>query len=145
MSRIIFYKGTSPSTPNVGQLALYAKTDGSVYIKNDTGTETQIGSTPNPTMSTLSDTAISSPASGQVLKYNGLKWANAAVAYGELTGAPTLATVATTGAYADLTSKPTIPTTLAGLTADVTVTAPSTGQIIQYNGTHWANVASSSV
>ena len=76
----------------------------------------------------LNGVSITSPASGQVLKYDGLGWVNAADstfsgayadlagkptlfdgAYSSLTGAPSLATVATSGSYSDLSNKPTIP------------------------------------
>lgn len=77
----------------------------------------------------LSDVTLATPTNGQVLKYNGSAWANAADstfsgdyndltnkpslfsgAYADLTGKPTLATVATSGAYADLSGTPTLAT-----------------------------------
>ena len=59
-------------------------------------------------------------------------------AYSDLSGTPTLATVATSGSYNDLSDKPTIPTNLDSLT-DVTITSPSTDQVLKYNGTGWVN------
>ena len=55
-----------------------------------------------------------------------------------------LATVATTGSYNDLSDKPTIPTTLAGLTGDVSISNPTNGQSLQYDATlnKWKNVSS---
>jgi len=50
-------------------------------------------------------------------------------AYSDLTGAPTLATIATSGSYNDLTNKPTI---LAGTVA---------GQMQYWNGTAWVTIA----
>lgn len=61
-------------------------------------------------------------------------------AYGDLTGTPTLATVATSGLYSDLTGTPTIPTNLADL-ADVSATAPTTGQVLKWDGATWAPAA----
>ena len=58
----------------------------------------------------LSDVTITSASSAQVLKFNGSAWVNSSVAYAEVTGTPTLATVATTGDYADLLNKPTLGT-----------------------------------
>jgi hypothetical protein len=58
----------------------------------------------------LSDVTITSASSAQVLKYNGTAWVNSSVAYAEVTGTPSLATVATTGDYADLLNKPTLGT-----------------------------------
>lgn len=52
-----------------------------------------------------------------------------------------LATVANSGSYNDLSDKPTIPTNLDSLT-DVTITTPSTDQVLKYNGTSWVNGAS---
>ena len=76
-----------------------------------------------PNLSDLGEVAITTPSSGQVLKYDGLGWVNAADstfsgvyadltskptlfdgAYSSLTGAPSLFS----GSYTDLTSKPTL-------------------------------------
>ena len=55
-----------------------------------------------------------------------------------------LATVATSGSYNDLSDKPTIPTTLAGLTGDVSISSPTNGQSLQYDAAlnKWKNVSS---
>jgi hypothetical protein len=58
----------------------------------------------------LSDVTITSASSAQVLKYNGTAWVNSSVAYAEVTGTPSLATVATTGDYADLSNTPSLAT-----------------------------------
>jgi hypothetical protein len=44
--------------------------------------------------------------------------ADGTVAYSEVSGTPTLATVATTGAYADVTGTPTLPTGYADVTTN---------------------------
>jgi hypothetical protein len=100
------------------------------YIKNKPSIPTNIDS--------LTDVIITSPTNGQVLKYNGTNWVNgtdsgsSSVAWNDITGKPTFATVATTGSYTDLlnkpvlfsgnyndlTNKPTIPTTTNELTND---------------------------
>lgn len=51
-----------------------------------------------------------------------------------------LATVATTGQYSDLISKPTIPVNIGDL-SNVSTTAPSSGQVLKWNGTVWAPAA----
>lgn len=51
-----------------------------------------------------------------------------------------LAAVSTSGSYTDLINKPTIPTNLDSLT-DVTITTPSSGQVLKFNGTTWVNGA----
>ena len=56
-----------------------------------------------------------------------------------------LATVATSGEYSDLRNTPTIPTTLAQLTGDVSISNPATGHHLVYNGDtgKWENTPSS--
>jgi hypothetical protein len=58
----------------------------------------------------LSDVTITGAATGEVLRYNGASWVDATLAYSDLSGTPTLATVATTGAYSDLSGTPTLAT-----------------------------------
>ena len=65
-------------------------------------------------------------------------------AYADLTGKPSLSVVATSGSYNDLTNKPSIPSTLASLTGDVSISNPSTDQVLKYNGTSWVNAAAPS-
>ena len=79
-------------------------------------------------------TTLTTPASGQFLKYNGTAWVNSAVAYSDVTGTPSLATVATSGSYADLSNKPT-------LGSFTTLTTPTSGQFLKYNGSAWVNSA----
>jgi microcystin-dependent protein len=66
-------------------------------------------------LSDLSDVAVSSPETNQILKYNGTEWVNAQSyfgtgSYNDLLDKPSLATVATTGSYDDLSDKPTLAT-----------------------------------
>ena len=77
------------------------------------------------------------------------------VQYSNVTGTPTLATVATTGAYADLSGKPTAVSSftndsgyLANLTStsittlsDVSINTPLANQVIKYVGGIWTNAA----
>lgn len=78
----------------------------------------------------LHDTSIASLADQDTLVYNGTSgtWGN-----------EPLADVALTGAYSSLSGQPTIPDGLADLTDDVAISNPSSGQILQHNGTKWAN------
>lgn len=80
-----------------------------------------------PNLSDLGEVSITSPSSGQVLKYNGTGWANAADS-------------TFSGDYADLSNKPTIPSALDDL-SDVTISSPSNDQVLKYNGTAWVNSA----
>ena len=103
----------------------------------------------------LTDVTITSAASGEVLRYNGSSWVDAQLAYSDLSGTPTLATVATTGAYSDLTGTPTNVSTftndsgyLTDITgesisdlSDVSITSATSGQVLSYNGSAWVNAA----
>jgi hypothetical protein len=42
VTRIDFAEGAAPSTPGTGEVSLYAKADGKLYIKDDAGTETDL-------------------------------------------------------------------------------------------------------
>lgn len=90
-----------------------------------------VGSAPNYTVSVIGGT------NGQVLKSGeegAVAWGS--VAYSEVTGKPSLATVATTGEYSDLSNKPTLVTNLADL-ADVDLTGVTDGDILVYNDGTW--------
>jgi len=64
----------------------------------------------------LTDVVITSPSTGQVLKYNGTNWIND--------------TDATGGGGGNLDSL-----------TDVVITSPSNTQVLKYNGTNWVNAA----
>jgi len=71
----------------------------------------------------LLDVALTSPANGEILKYNSTSslWENTTINYSELTGAPTLVT-----AIDQLT--------------DVTITTPTNNQFMVYSGSGWLNI-----
>ena len=97
----------------------------------------------------LTDVTITAAATGEVLRYDGAEWVDAQLAYSDLSGTPTLATVATTGAYSDLSGAPTnvssftndagyisdITAENLGDLADVDLTGLADGEIIIYNAT----------
>lgn len=66
----------------------------------------------------LSDVVVTSATNGQVLKYNGTNWVNAADSTGT-----------TINAINDI--------------GDVTITSVSEGQVLKYNGSAWINAADS--
>ena len=78
----------------------------------------------------VGDVSAAAPSNGDVIKYNSTSgdWENGAVAYADVSGTPTLATVATTGAYSDLTGTPTLGTAAA---LDV---GTSASNVVQLNG-----------
>ena len=124
------------------------------------------------TLASLTDTNISSPVNGQVLKHNGTNWVNVQLAYSELSGTPTNVSTFTNdanyvasgdnvsvltndanyvasgdnvstltndaGYLTDITSES------LGDLSDVTVTTPTSGQVLSYNGANWVNSAASS-
>ena len=96
----------------------------------------------------LSDVTTGTVYTGSVLKYNGSVWAagvdsgNVQSDWAQSTSSaddfiknkPTLFS----GSYTDLTNKPTIPSNIQDL-SNVTITSPSNGQVLKWNGTAWIN------
>lgn len=75
----------APATPSAGKVRLYAKTDGKLYIKDDTGTETDLtASGTGTTLDGLTDTDLTGKSDGDSLVYNGTsgKWEPTAVGGG---------------------------------------------------------------
>jgi len=112
----------------------------------------------------ISDVTVASASTGEVIRWNGSLWVNAVLAYSDLSGTPTLATVATSGDYDDLTNKPTlfdgaysslsgIPSTFTpsshNLTShsDVSTSLTTDGNFLKYSGGAWrnANIGSADV
>jgi hypothetical protein len=98
------------------------------------------------TLGALTDVDVTGAVATNVLKYDGANWVDGSVAYSEVTGTPTLATVATTGAYSDLSGTPTLATVattgaysdLSGLptlgTAAALDVGTSANNVVQLNG-----------
>ena len=106
------------------------------------------------TIDDLGDVVVTAAATGEVLRFDGANWVDAQLAYSDLSGTPTLVTVATSGLYSDLSGTPTLGTAAstdagdyatAGHThsvddlTDVTITAAATGEVLRYNGTNWVD------
>ena len=92
------------SAGNVVQLDGTAKlpaVDGSQLLNLPSGAST---------LGALTDVDVTGAVATNVIKYDGTNWVDGSVAYSEVTGTPTLATVATTGAYSDLSGTPTLAT-----------------------------------
>lgn len=120
-----------PTGENVQAGTIWFNTsNGRLYILFDDGTSTQWVQPTTPSygaggggggaaaLTELSDVAVTTPTTGQVLKYNGTAWVNGTDNTGGGGGA---------GA-----------TTLDELT-DVVVSSPSSSQVLSYNGTAWVN------
>jgi hypothetical protein len=156
ISPIKFLTNNLPSTGQV----LSVDSDGSLIWA------TLSGSTGAVNLNGLSDVKIISPTFGNVLKFNGTRFINTQLSYAELSNTPNLSTVAISGSYADLTNKPVIPADMSQLTdishrmfdknynslsnkpaiptqlnelADINITAPSSYDIIVFDGTNWIN------
>lgn len=107
--------GSAPASASSGDLwydsttlGLFIYYSGNwIELNADTGAEE---------LSDLTDINITTPTNGQVLKYNGTEWVNAADNAGT-----------TISSIDDIN--------------DVTITSAANGQILQYNGTVWVNAA----
>ena len=96
----------------------------------------------------LTDVTITAAATGEVLRYDGAEWVDAQLAYSDLSGTPTLATVATTGAYSDLSGTPTLGTAAAldvGTSANNVVQLDGTGKLPAVDGSQLTNLPASSL
>jgi len=54
MAQILLEEGSAPTTPATGKVAIYAKTDGHLYAKDDAGSERSLS---NYSVATLTDAA----------------------------------------------------------------------------------------
>lgn len=80
MAKIDLTNGAAPSTPASGKVSLYTKTDKKIYIKDDTGTETDLSAAAGITALTGDVTASGSGSVAATL-------ANTAVVAGSYTTA----------------------------------------------------------
>src|SRR5210317_765928 len=101
------------------------------------------------TLGALTDVDVTGAANTNVLKYNSTSgdWEDGAVAYSEVTGTPSLATVATTGAYSDLSGTPTLGTAAAldvGTSATNVVQLDGSARLPAVDGSQLTNLPSSS-
>lgn len=104
----------------------------------------------------LSDVAVTSPATGQVLRWNGTNFVNAALAYADITGTPPAGTTINPSTTAGLASTAGGTVGVSALYAradhthpaqalkvddltDATVSAPATGQVLKWNGAAFVN------
>jgi len=87
----------------------------------------------------LSDVTITAAATGEVLRYNGSAWVDAVLAYSDLSGTPTnVSTFTNDAGYLTAITGENI-----GDLSDVTLTTPTSGQVLSYNGSAWVNAAAS--
>ena len=82
-------------------------------LKATSGWSVLKGVTSSQSLGGLTDVTITGAGAGEVIRYNGSAWVDAQLAYSDLSGTPSLATVATSGSYNDLSNKPTLGTAAA--------------------------------
>jgi hypothetical protein len=118
----------TPRTPTITDLIIVGDpASGYSYKATISTISTFVGN--NIQFSSLGGISLSSPTNGQVLTYNGTNWVNqtpAAVPVTSVFGR-TGAVVAAEGDYN------------LGQLGDVTITTPTSGQVLKYNGTAWVN------
>src|SRR5210317_308715 len=88
------YLNLSVSSPANGEALVYNSTSG--LWENSTVSASVAA------LDDIGDVDTTGAVATNVLKYDGVNWVDGAVAYSEVTGTPTLATIATTGDYSDL-------------------------------------------
>jgi hypothetical protein len=158
--------GTIINLSNYGSVDFNVTTQGSQNIRGLLGTVTSFTLKPNQTailtqaqgasfflvayeeqgIDSLADVDVSGAVATNVLKYDGTDWVDGAVAYSEVTGTPTLATVATTGAYSDLTGTPTLGTAAAldvGTSATNVVQLDGSARLPAVDGSQLTNLPGS--
>ena len=119
-----------------GYLTSFTETDPTVptHVKNITQADINSWNSKSTVsaLNDLSDVNTSGLANNKILKYNGTSWVIA-----DDDGAVQSDWAATSGLAAIL-NKPTIPVNLQDL-SNVTITSPSNGQVLKYNGSSWTN------
>jgi hypothetical protein len=146
----LYLESNSTLIGHNADVTINSPSNGEALIYNSTSGDWENG-TVSATVAALNDVGdvtITTPANTQVIKYNSTSgdWENGAVAYADVSGTPTLATVATTGAYSDLSGTPTLATVattgaysdLSGLptlgTAAALDVGTSANNVVQLNG-----------
>lgn len=158
---------TAPTGSNISPGTIWFNTtNGRLYILYNDGTSTQWVQPTTPSygagggggassLTDLTDIQISSPTTGQVLKYNGTAWVNGTDNVGTGGGGAGATTldelsdvILSTPSYQQVlqyngttwvnSTLITGATNLDGL-SDVAISSPTTNQVLKYNGTNWVN------
>lgn len=126
--------------------AVYAKDENKLYVVEG-GVLVALGADlAASSIGDLSDVTLTSAAIGEVLRYNGTAWVDAQLDYSDIANTPLLGTAASAdsadfataaqGALADTALQETDSIdSLADV--DTTTSAPSSGQVLQFDGTNW--------
>lgn len=131
---------------------LYAKDEDKLYMVEGGALVAMGADLAASSIGDLSDVTLTSAAAGEVLRYNGSAWVDAQLGYSDLSGTPTLGTAAAasttdfaTAAQGALADSAVQPTDSVSTLADVTVSSPSNGEALVWNGSAWVNSTVSTV
>lgn len=131
---------------------LYAKDEDKLYMVEGGALVAMGADLAASSIGDLNDVTLTSAAVGEVLRYNGSAWVDAQLDYSDLSGTPTLGTAAAanttdfaTAAQGTLADSAVQPTDSIDTLADVTVTTPSNGEALVWNGSAWVNSTVSTV
>jgi hypothetical protein len=118
------------------------------YTKVTTDSKGRVTSGTNAALDDLSDVVISGPANGQALQYNGTNWVNATPStgvtdHGLLTGLgdDDHTQYLNDSRHDARDHSAALSTTVLADISNVSTTAPSSGQVLKWNGTAWAPAA----
>jgi len=107
-----YWELSSNELNELGDVTITSPSNGEAIVYNSTSGLWE-NSTVSATVAALDDIGdvdTTGVSTNNVLKYDGANWVDGSVAYSEVTGTPTLATVATSGAYSDLSGTPSLAT-----------------------------------
>jgi hypothetical protein len=108
----VYVESNSTLIGRNGDVTITSPSNGEALIYNSTSGDWENGtvSASVAALDDIGDVDTTGVSTNNVLKYDGANWVDGSVAYSEVTGTPTLATVATTGAYSDLSGTPSLAT-----------------------------------
>lgn len=111
---------------------------GTPVAANDAATKGYVDGVTPVVISDLDDVDATGAPNAQLLKYDSTLgvWRNGWAQWTEVTGKPSFATVATSGAYADLTGKPSVPADIGDLD-DVDTSGAIDGSVLKYQSGTW--------
>jgi hypothetical protein len=144
-----YWELSSNELNEIGDVTITSPSNGEALIYNSTSGDWENGtvSASVAALNDVGDVTITTPANTQVIKYNSTSgdWENGAVAYADVSGTPSLATVATTGAYSDLSGTPTLGTAAAldvGTSATNVVQLDGSARLPAVDGSQLTNLPS---
>jgi len=107
-----YWELSSNELNELGDVTITSPSNGEALVYNSTSGlwENSTVSASVAALDDIGDVNTTGVSTNNVLKYDGANWVDGSVAYSEVTGTPSLATVATSGAYSDLSGTPSLAT-----------------------------------